>query len=79
MMNIIELDFCADYSFKELYDDIKDYGLEAQIIELCGRGGGNPFISLKGNREDIIGYLENVNCVNIMGEIEYYKSRIKEV
>lgn len=77
MTHTIKLDFSHEFTFGALLDDISPYNLTAQIVELCGPGGGNPLLSLAGSYNDIVEYLHKYGeeCPD---EIEYYSSMIKE-
>lgn len=76
MTHSIELDFCHELSFGELLDHIEPYELTAQIVKLCGPGGGNPLLSLSGTYLDIVRYLAEDYTDGDSSDLEMFVSHM---
>ena len=73
----ISLDFSHELTFGQLLDDIQDYYLTAQIVELCGPAGGNPLISLSSpNISDLILYLKEKYLSEFPEDLDFYMQQI---
>ena len=70
----VELDICDwnDSGYEDFISSVEDYGLDWNMIEEHGPGGGNPVFELTGSKRSIRAWLLDNYCNE--DELDYYMS-----
>ena len=71
MALIRNIDFVFE-SFTDAFDacnKMRDFWVTGTIVQEIGPGGGNPMLTLHGERHIIIRYLKEVYCLNLPTEL----------
>ena len=68
---IIDLDFAWDFALGDFMIELNEFNINIEKFIGDGPGGGNPNIFLRGNRDDLIGYLKKYHHMDDEN-ISYY-------